>query len=170
VDAGLVIASKREVREYADRAIADDVRRGILDAGRLAGSAQNRQLRRFVVVEDRELRERLAEQVFEPGNIRGAALVVAIVVWGKGPTAFDAGRAAQNMMLAAWNEGLGSSPNGTPNPDRVRELLGLGEDERVAITLSFGYPAKPRDPTSHTVEEWSRRAHRKPLEEVVETR
>lgn len=31
---------------------------------------------------------------------------------GKGPVAFDAGRAAQNMMLAAWNEGVVSTPNG----------------------------------------------------------
>ena len=169
MDAALVIASKREVREYSDRAIPDDVRRRILDAGRLAGSAQNRQLRRFVVVESGELRERLAEDVFEPGNIRGAAFVVAIVVWGKGPTAFDAGRAAQNMMLAAWNEGVGSSPNGSPDPEGVGQLLDLGEDERVAITLSFGYPAKSRDPASHAVEEWSGRARRKPLEEVVDT-
>jgi hypothetical protein len=43
-----------------------------------------------------------------PGNARGAALVVAIVASGRGPTAFDVGRAAQNMMLAAWEEGVGS--------------------------------------------------------------
>jgi nitroreductase len=170
VDAGLVIASKREVREYADQALPDDVRRRILDAGRLAGSAQNRQLRRFVVVESSEVREHLAELVFAPGNIRGAALVVAIVVWGKGPTAFDAGRAAQNMMLAAWNEGVGSCPNGTTDPDAVHSVLGLGEDERVAVTLSFGYPAHPRDPAARTPEEWSRGAGRKRLDELVETR
>ena len=39
-------------------------------------------------------------------------MVVAIVVSGKGPISFDAGRAAQNMLLAAWNEGVGGSPNG----------------------------------------------------------
>lgn len=170
MDAGLVIASKREVRQYADRAIPEDVRRRILDAGRLAGSAQNRQLRRFVVVEDANTRERLAESVFEPGNIRGAAFIVAIVVGSGGPVAFDAGRAAQNMMLAAWNEGVGSSPNGTPDAEAVGELIDVGENERVAIVLTFGYPAKPRDPTSLTVEEWTQRARRKPLEEIVEAR
>jgi nitroreductase len=170
VDAGLVIASKREVREYADRAIPEDVRRRILDAGRLAGSAQNRQLRRFVVIEDESTRERLAESVYEPGNVRGAAFIVAIVVGGRGPLAFDAGRAAQNMMLAAWNEGIGSSPNGSTDPEAVGKLLGVGENERTAIVLTFGYPAKLRDPASRTVEEWSRRANRKPLDETLETR
>ena len=33
--------------------------------------------------------------------------------------------------------------------------------------LSFGYPAKPRDPNAHTAEEWSARAKRKPFDEVV---
>jgi nitroreductase len=43
VDTWLAIASRREIREYADRAIPEDVVRTILDAGRLAGSAKNRQ-------------------------------------------------------------------------------------------------------------------------------
>jgi nitroreductase len=170
MDAGLVIASKREVREYAAREIPDDVRRRILDAGRLAGSAQNRQLRRFIVIRDDELREQLAELVYEPGNIRGASFIVAVVVRGKGPLAFDAGRAAQNMMLAAWNEGVGSSPNGAPDSEAVGRLLRVGDDERVAIVLTFGYPAKPRDPGTRTLEEWSEGAKRKPLDELVETR
>jgi nitroreductase len=170
VDAALVIASKREVREYADREIQADVRRRILDAGRLAGSGQNRQLRRFVVVEDEDLRKTLAESVYAPGNIRGAAFVVAIVSRGRGPVAFDAGRAAQNMMLAAWNEGVGSCPNGMQDPDAVGALLGVGEDERPTIVLTFGYPARSRDPESLSADEWSRRANRKPLDDLVEIR
>jgi hypothetical protein len=50
--------------------------------------------------------------VSEPGNVRGAALVVALLVGGKGHLSFDAGRCAQNMLLAAWNDGVGGSPNG----------------------------------------------------------
>jgi nitroreductase len=138
VDARLAVASKREVRRYADRPVPDDVCRMILEAGRVAGSAQNRQPWRFLVVDDAELRERLARTVFTPANVRGARFVVAIVVGGKGPLAFDAGRAAQNMMLAAWNEGVGSSPNGMPDPDETGRLLGVGEGERPVIILTFG--------------------------------
>lgn len=164
----LAIASRREVRDYAETPIPADVERRILDAGRLAGSSQNRQPWRFVVVESAAKREALAGLVYAPANIRGARLVVAIAVAGKGPLSFDAGRCAQNMLLAAWGEGVGGSPNGTPDADAVAELLGLSEDERPAIVLTFGYPAKPRDPSSRTAEDWSARAGRKLLDELVE--
>lgn len=158
------------MRNYDGRPVPDDVARRILEAGRLAGSAQNRQPWRFLILENSELVERVAETVFEPGNLRGAALVVAIVVRGKGPVQFDAGRAAQNMLLAAWDLGVGGSPNGMPDRERTAGLLGLDEEERPAIILSFGYPARARDPSSRTADEWLERAPRKPLDEIVERR
>jgi nitroreductase len=164
----LAIASRREVRAYSDEAVPDEVQREILDAGRLAGSSKNSQPWRYVIVESVERRERLAELVYEPGNVRGAQLVVAVAVSGKGPVSFDAGRCAQNMLLAAWGLGVGSSPNGMPDRAAVAELLGLREGEEPAIVLTFGYPAKPRDPSGRSAEEWSARARRKPLDELVE--
>src|SRR5207237_5025659 len=111
----LAVASRREVRRYADRPIRDEVLTRILDAGRLAGSARNLQPWRFVVVESAELKERLAETVYAPENVRGAAVAVAIV----GKNSLDTGRCAQNMLLVAWNEGVGSVPNGMPDPART---------------------------------------------------
>lgn len=164
----LGIASRREVRSYDDRPIPDEVQLQILDAGRLSGSSKNRQPWRFVVVESAERRQRLAELVFEPENVRGAQLIVAVAVSGKGPVSLDAGRCAQNMLLAAWDLGVGSCPNGMPDREAVTKLLGLREGEEPAIVLTFGYPAKPRDPASRPREEWSARANRKPLDELVE--
>jgi nitroreductase len=163
MDTWLAVASRREVREYADRELPAEVVRTILDAGRLAGSAKNRQPWRFLVVEDAGARERLAESVYEPGNVRGARLIVAIV----GRSGFDTGRAAQNMMLVAWNEGVGSCPNGLQEPEQARAALGLS-DEEIAVVLTFGYPARERDPLRHTPDEWSTRANRKSLDELVE--
>ena len=108
MDTVLAIVSRRETREYADRPVPDEVTRLILDAGRLAGSAKNRQPWRFLLVESPERRERLAGAVYEPDNIKGAKLIVAIV----GRAGLDAGRCAQNMLLAAWNEGVGSCRTG----------------------------------------------------------
>jgi nitroreductase len=166
MDTFLAVASRRETREYADRPISEEIIRQILDAGRLAGSAKNRQPWRFVVVEDAEVRERLAGTVYEPTNVRGAKLVVAILAKGS----LDTGRAVQNMLLVAWNDGVGSCPNGLADPDRAREALGLGEDDELAIVLTFGYPARPVDPSRRMPEEWSARANRKPLDELVERR
>jgi nitroreductase len=170
MDAFLAIVSRREVREYDARPLPDDALRRILEAGRLAGSSRNRQARRFVVLRDRGLVEHAAEAVHAPGNLLGAPLVVAIVVRGSGPGGFDAGRAAQNMMLAAHNEGIGSCPNGVADREGMQAVLGHEDDEQVATLLSFGYPARPRDPERRSPEEWIARANRLPFDEVIEER
>ncbi len=158
MDTFLAIASRREVRNYADHPLPDDVVHRILDAGRLSGSSQNKQLWEFVIVRDRDA---LAEAVYAPENVRNAQLAVAIA----GEAApFDVGRSAQNMLLAAWNEGVGASPNGVKDHDRAAEVVGSGP---VKIVLTFGYPEKPRDPESRSADEWSARAKRKPFDEVV---
>jgi nitroreductase len=169
MDAYPAIVSKREVRQYADRPIDPDARRRILEAGRVSGSSANRQQWRFIVVDSEDKRAQLAGLVYASGNVRGARMIVVVVTYGKGPSGFDAGRTSQNMMLAAWNEGIGSCPNGMPDREAVAGMLGLHAGEEPAIVLTFGYPARPIDPTSRSPEEWIRRANRKAFDEVVET-
>ena len=168
MDTFLAIASKRDWRNFADRPIPDEVVNRILDAGRLAGSAVNRQPWRFVVVEDEAVRERLAETVYAPSNVRGARLVVALVGPPGEMPAFDAGRAVQNMFLAAWNEGVASVPNGMADRERTNEVLGVAEGEITRVVLAFGYPARPADPEQRSADEWSTQANRKPLAELVQ--
>ncbi len=170
MDAYLAVVSKRELRSYSARPIEADAQRRILEAGRVAGSSKNRQARRFVVLRDAALVQRAADCVYAPDNVLGAALVVAVVVGGKGPTSFDAGRAAQNMMLAASGEGIGSCPNGIADAAALQEVVGHDDGEQVATVLTFGYPSTPRDPERLSPEEWIARADRKPYEDVVEER
>ena len=167
MDTLLAIASRRDERRYEPDPLPDDVVTRILDAGRLAGSASNRQPWTFVLPEGDDRRVALAPCVFAPDNVRGAGLVVAVAVSGKGPVSFDAGRAAQNMLLAAWNEGIASCPNGFADRDRAHAALALAEGESPAIVLTFGLPQRPRDPEARTVEDWSARANRRPLDDVV---
>jgi nitroreductase len=168
MDLRLAVASRREVRRYSPEPIPADVLDRVLDAGRLAGSAQNRQPWTLLIPEARDRVERLAAAVYAGDNVLGAAVVVAIAVRGKGPVSFDAGRAAQNMLLQAWSEGVGGCPNGVSDHDAAAAALDLGNDEeRVAIVLSLGYPAKPRRPEEHSADEWSARANRRPLGDVV---
>jgi nitroreductase len=166
VDTYLTVASKRDWRSYADRPIPEDVVTRILDAGRLAGSGSNKQPWTFVLVEDPERKERLAESVYAAGNVRGAALVIAIATPGGG-AALDVGRAMQNMMLVAWNDGVVSCPNGMPDRGQTAQLLGLEGDLEPVIVLTFGYPRRPLDPESKSAEEWSRESNRKPLDQVL---
>jgi nitroreductase len=168
MDTYLAVASKRDWRSYdADRPVPAEVVERILDAGRLTGSAVNRQPWTFVVVESAERKERVAEAVYAAGNVRGATLVVAIATPG-GKSPLDVGRAMQNMMLTAWNEGVVSCPNGMQDPAAAAEALGLEGDLQPVNVLTFGYPRRPLVPQSKPPEEWSRDANRKPISEVVQ--
>jgi len=157
VETFLAIASKRDERRYADRPVAEDDVLRILDAGRLSGSSQNKQLWNFVVVSDTAA---LADAVWAPENVQKAGLVVAIV---GDAGMFDVGRCAQNMMLAAWDRGVVSCPNGIKDAGRAAELVG-GE---VKMILSFGYPVRELDVEARSAEEWSAAAKRKPLDDLV---
>jgi nitroreductase len=166
VDTYLAVASKRDWRSYADRPVPEEVQRRILDAGRLSGSGVNRQPWVFVVAESAEAKGRVAETVFAGANVATSAFAVAIATEG-GKWALDVGRAMQNMMLTAWNEGVVSCPNGMPDEQAAARVLGL-EDGWLPVNIpSFAYPKRDLDPTSQSAEEWSAEANRRPLDELV---
>lgn len=159
MDTFLAIASKRDERAYANTPIPDDVTRRILDAGRLSGSSRNSQRWEFVVVSG-AAQQQLAASVYAPENVRTATLVVAVVGEAR---PFDVGRCTQNMMLAAWNDGVASCPNGIRDAELAAAVCG-GD---VRAVLSLGYPVRPRHPARRAAEEWSGRANRKPLDELI---
>lgn len=166
MDTFLTIASKRDQRSYAPEPVPEEVLERVLEAGRLSGSAMNRQDRRFIVLTD-EARTRAASMVTRSTNLERATAAVAIVTGSGSWADFDAGRAAQNMMLAAWNSGVGSCPNAIADADAISSLLALSDDERVAIIISFGFPPGGHDPGSRPVREWLSRADRKSRDSVV---
>jgi nitroreductase len=166
MDTYLAVASKRDWRSYADRPVADDVKQRILDAGRVTGSGVNRQPWIFVVVESDRAKERVAETVFAQANVRTCAFAVAIATEG-GKWALDVGRALQNMMLVAWNDGVASCPNGMPDEAAAAAALELDEGWLPVNIPSFGYPKRPLGPESKSPEQWSAAADRKPLDELV---
>jgi nitroreductase len=76
--------------------------------------------------------------------------------------AWDAGLAAENMMLVAWELGIGSCPATVYEQPVARDVLGFPEDRFCGWILSFGYPADPDDLTRPP-----KPGGRKPLDEVV---
>jgi nitroreductase len=169
MDTYLAVASKRDHRTFDPRPVPEEVVTRILDAGRLAGSARNGQPWRFFVTTDGAARDRLAEAVYVPGMVQSAPLVVAVAVRSAGTAlaGMDGGRAAQNMMLVAWSEGVASCPNGVANPGAARACLPLSDGEDVLSVLAFGYPVTLRDPTRRDPADWSRSARRRSLDDVV---
>jgi len=139
MDAYTCIISKRDTRSYADKPIPPEALRRILQAGRMAGSAKNTQPWRFVLLEERARKQELAACGQYSAYIPSAAVVVAIVMPKPGRE-FDAGRCAQNMMLAAHADGIASCPVSMHDQDCARRVLGLPEGHCVPIVLAFGYP------------------------------
>ena len=96
----------------------------ILDAGGIAGSAKNGQPWRSLVLGNRGLVYQVPQTVCASLNVLDGPAGDRSCVSGKGPVAFDPGRAAQNMMLAAGNEGVVSCPNGIASPDGLAGPFG----------------------------------------------
>ena len=141
------IDSLRVVRTFSDRPLEPGALERILNAGRRAGSSKNQQRWAFVACRDREHLRELSTLGPWAGHLAGAAVAVALVTpdpradGAPLSIAFDLGRAAQNMVLAAWELGIGSVPATVYEHERAAELLGLPAAMHCEYLFSFGYPA-----------------------------
>jgi len=133
MDTWQAIDKIRTIRKFTDEPLEPEHLDRILNAGRRAGSSKNTQQWDFVVCTDRAHLVELAEVGPYAAHLAGAAAAVALVV--PDPATHDApysimwdlGRAAQNMVLAAWELGIGSVPATVYRQDLARELLPTAE-------------------------------------------
>jgi nitroreductase len=139
MDAAKCILTKRDSRSYTGQAIPDQTLDRILQAGRMSGSSKNTQPWRFVVLRDQQRREELAKCGNFATPMLAAPLAIAIVL-APGGSAFDAGRTAQNMMLAAWEQGITSCPVAMHDRECAAKTLDVPDEHIVAMVICFGYP------------------------------
>ena len=138
-----LLRTLRAVRRFSVEAIPEDVLLDILDVARWTGSAKNTQPWELVVVEDRGDLERFSTLGHYAGHLAGAQLAIVLAMRGPG-LAFDEGRLAQGVMLAAWAHGVGScigSIYPQEHERQARDQLGVPEDRAVRTAISLGYPA-----------------------------
>jgi nitroreductase len=162
------ISTKRAVRRFARTALDEDHLDRILRAGRRAGSSKNLQRWEFIVCRDRDHLIELSKVGPWAGHLAGAAVGIALVT--PDPSAadaplsvmFDLGQAAENMMLAAWELGIGSVPATVYEHDLARRLLGYPATHDCEYILSFGYPAETAAITAP-----NKAGGRRPLAEMV---
>lgn len=140
MDAYTAVVSKRDRRTFRAEPVPREALSRILNAGRMAGSAKNRQPCRFVVVDDQAMKAKLAGYGDFSRWIADAAVNVVIVV-PQDARDLDAGRAAQNMMIVANAAGLASCPVTLQRGDEAMALLGIPAGNRIAITVALGFPA-----------------------------
>ncbi len=159
-----LIQKRFSVRSYEKRVVPDDKVKVVLEAGRLAPTAANRQALRFIVVREEQQRHALGEAY--PREWFWSAPVILVVcvepgkAWvradGKNYADVDGAIAMDHMTLCAADLGLGTCWIGAFEPAKVRRVLGIPESLEPLAMTPLGYPAEP-----------IRRKSRKPLSEIV---
>lgn len=144
------IRKRCSVRNYLCRAVEKEKLTKILEAARLAPSASNRQEWRFIVVQDKDTRKRLAQAAKNQAFVGEAPVVIAccaktdnhVMTCGQACYPIDVAIAIEHMVLKAAEEGLGTCWVGAFYEDKVKEVLGIPKDIRVVELLVLGYPDK----------------------------
>lgn len=141
------ILGRRSIRRYLDKPVEEEKILKCLYAATWAPSAYNSQHWNFIVIRDTETRRKLAE-VHRYGRFMAESPVVIAAIGDPSKSSFwreDLGAAVQNMLLAAYAQGLGTCWMGvadTPFEEPIKKLLGVPENLRVLCTISLGYPAE----------------------------
>ena len=146
------IKKRYSVRSYQDQAVEKEKLDSILEAARLAPSASNRQEWRFIVVRDKDIRQRLMQAAKDQAFVGQAPVVIAccaktdshVMTCGQQCYPIDVAIAIEHMALKATEEGLGTCWIGAFYEDKVKEILGIPQDIRIVALLTLGYPVKLR--------------------------
>ena len=139
-----VILSRRSIRSYENKEISQEILRQVLEAGRQAPSAANRQPFRFVVVTDSEAKNELSKSLFGK-HIKNSPVVIVgcadekSILTGKWAVV-DTTIALQNIVIAAWTFGIGSCWIGSFSEEKVKKLLEIPDKWKVVALLTLGYP------------------------------
>lgn len=159
-----VIRKRQSVRSYQDKEIPEEVLQQVLEAGRLAPSASNKQCWKFIVVKDEDLRKKLIPACKNQKFVGEAPVVIAgcatnpdyVMTCGEHSYPIDLAIALDHMSLQAAALGLGTCWIGAFYQDQVKEILGVPEDVRVVSLMPLGYPKGLGTKTE-----------RKPLSEII---
>jgi nitroreductase len=149
-----LIVSRRTVRQFKPVPIARSLLEQLVNAARLAPSAGNLQPLEFVVADDDEI----CGQIFaclrwagyispegnpKPGQEPRAYIipVINLKVREKGYE-YDVGAAMENMILAAWENGLGSCWLISVDREKIASIVSLPEGFKIDCVLALGHPAE----------------------------
>jgi len=161
MDAITCIKERRSVRKYQDKKIPHELLEEIIEAARFAPSWKNTQITRYIITEDKEKMNKLADNcvmdfTYNVDTLRNAQMLVVVTkIMGRSGlerdgsattpkgedwSTFDTGIAAQTFCLAAHAKGLGTSIMGIFDENKVAEVIDIPEGQQVAVLIAIGYP------------------------------
>ncbi len=145
-----LIKKRRSIRKYTDQSVTDGQIQQLLEAAMAAPSASNIQPWEFVVVQDPDLKQQLA-QTHTWSYMAADAAVVFVTCGNESASRHwveDASAATQNLLLAATALDLGAVwvgiYPGTDREDHVRRVLAIPEQMRVLCLVPVGHPAESK--------------------------
>ena len=160
-----LLRGRRSIRRYRPDPVPEEMLEQLLEAGRWAPSASNRQPWHIIVVRDEEIRQQMAEHaaayVIRWAQVGEAPLLLVLCGDGRNPVYRqflheDVGLAGAQMMLQAKALGLGSCWIGALDRKAIASILKLPEHLEIVGLLTVGFPAEDPPPPP-----------RKPLAEIV---
>jgi len=145
-----VIRTRRSVRRFLKKPLADEVLGRILEAARIAPSGGDRQPWRFVVVRDKQKKEKIARACYGQDFVAQAPVVLVCCSikcssgyepWHDEAGRLDAVIAIDHLILAARNEGIGTCWVGAVHDKQLKKIVNVGENVDVVMVVPLGYPA-----------------------------
>jgi nitroreductase len=170
-----MVRHRQSVRAYSAEPLKRECLERCLEAARLAPSACNAQPWKFIVVDNNELKNALADATqdrFIPMNhfTKQAPVHIVVVrekanltsnlgqiIKNKEYPLIDIGIAVEHLCLQAIEEGLGTCIIGWFNEKKVKKLLGIPSNKRAELIITIGHPAvdEIREKRRKTLEEIS---------------
>jgi len=159
------IRTRRSIRKYLNKPIEQEKLSKILEAARLSPSAANRQPWKFIVVTDPKVKEELRAAYDRDWFVSAPVIIVACALPGEAWVRSDGEEywkvdlaiAMQDLILEAWEQGLGTCWIGAFREEEVKRILGIPDEVRVVALTPLGYPAEEKGPVTQ----------RKPLKEII---
>ena len=138
----------RQYRQFTDEPVSDEHLRALTEVGRWSGSSRNSQPCRFLVIRDTALIRGLWQAgIPQTRSLETAMAVIAITLPDEEGRAvghaYDEGRAAERILIAASMLGFGAGIAWIRADVRAAaaELLGLPGDRFVRTIMAIGHPA-----------------------------
>ena len=143
MDTYKTILTKLDVRQFDAKKVPADVKLKVLEAARASGTGINKQHWRFILVQDKVVIKKLAEDSTSGGWVAGADFAVIVLADPQlGFHLIDSGRAVQDMQLAAWDQGVISGLYTGFKEDRMRRDFAIPNELKPTVVVGFGYPTK----------------------------
>lgn len=156
------IKKRRSVRAYKDEEINETVLNKILEAARLAPSANNAQRYKLIIIKDPEKKKALAKAALNQSFIaRAPVIIVGVAIDPESDDdstvpfyAVDLAIAFDHITLVATAEGLGTCWIGAFKQGEVKKILNIPDKYEVIALMPLGFPNdKPRPKNRKSLKE-----------------